>query len=122
LSVEVKQDGGHLACPKCKNNYLHQVRVVVEFRESEDGSALRTTATGGMPPTMGKEEPPRVQVGWVPGDASAGRRDNVYVEFWCELCEGFRPTLLIQQHKGVTRMGWVDRAPRPLQDPPPARK
>lgn len=90
---------GQLLCPNCDHQCMHQTQVQVEQRVHEDGEAQVTVCENAQ--VVSK----RVK-------KVAGRRDNLYVEFWCESCMDPNEThkhhtLSIQQHKGVTYLRWI---------------
>lgn len=92
---------GTLLCPQCGGEYLHQTAVDVHFRQSEDGSGVGVIASmkGIESKQLAADSP-----------LFLGRRDDLIVSFWCELCEepGSEPfRLSIVQHKGVTLLAWM---------------
>jgi hypothetical protein len=103
--IKVDEDG-RLICPNCGMFNLHQGQVIVEDRESEDGTATRTVCNGKRVRT----ESGVTNV--------AGRRDNIYITFYCEDCSTQEKngqelpdkefTLMIQQHKGPTYLKWIE--------------
>lgn len=84
---------GALRCPACHSSCLHQMAVDVVFRRREDEpESVRTIIdVEGVSTEMG---------------TGYGRRDSLFVEFWCESCPA-HPKLSIRQHKGATLIDWV---------------
>lgn len=103
-----------LICPECGQSLLHQQSVVTEFREREDGVATRVSTSDGHESAVVRVEKKVKDV--------AGRRDNIYITFVCEVCysqayddyvngktnvQGGKFCLHIQQHKGSTYFRWI---------------
>ena len=91
---------GCLLCPTCKGEYMHQTEVHVQQRVEEDGEMQITLCKDANHIEMRRDK------------TGAGRRDNLYVRFWCEGCMTSTEThkhhtLSIQQHKGVTYLRWI---------------
>lgn len=93
-----------LLCPKCKKSYLHQGTVRIYAREHEDGDGTVIVVSGprDFHATKATDEELRTV---------AGRRQALTIEFRCENCnrvEGPAFQLRIKQHKGRTRVSWVN--------------
>jgi len=87
--------GDMLMCPCCYESDIHQDKVVVEWRNEEDGDGKRITS--------GDERSPTIE--HIKSKGLANRRHNIYIRLWCEHCET-RSYLQIVQHKGKTIMRW----------------
>lgn len=88
---------GFLICPKCNKDNLHQINAKVIFRDTEDSNG--TLAIIGTK---------KVFTTRVLDKAIEGRRDVIYIDFWCENCKESDNihTLRIMQHKGNTIIDW----------------
>lgn len=89
--------GATLLCPKCGNDYLHHVGVIIYDREEDQALVTRTIVVDGVARTRNMKDTDS-------GNPSA-RRNALAVQFWCEICDA-NPQLTIEQHKGNTRLGW----------------
>ena len=99
MTAEVTlNEDGVLACPECGSESLHQDSVSAWFRpEDADIYTGYRVATGGVR-VLGTEGNP------------SGRRDGMFVTFWCEGGD-HQPRLIISQHKGATTVRWFDNSP-----------
>ena len=86
-----------LECPNCKYNYLHQEQVITEWRYEEDDDGLQTITSKNQ-----------VQTKNALSSEIDGRRDNIYIQFWCEDCHN-KPTIQISQYKGQTYIQWIKK-------------
>jgi hypothetical protein len=90
--------GPVLSCPRCQEDYLHQYRVEVFDRRSEDTvDGLHVIVEHG-----------KTQITTDMDDNPSGRRQGLRIYFGCEHCCAV-PVLSISQHKGNTFMRWQDR-------------
>lgn len=101
--VEFDEDHTYIVCPLCKNPYLHQEKVDVGFRSTEDEGGMVTKVTRNTATTSYEEHNHA---------AFSNRRDRVTIYFYCEECTDLdnNDKLLkmhIDQHKGVTFVSWV---------------
>ena len=81
----------YLVCRGCGDSMLHQSRVEVFNREQEDSETGLHVRIDGQ--TLRLDESME--------DTPSGRRDGLYIYFWCQHCpEAVR--LSIHQHKGTT--------------------
>lgn len=84
-----------LSCPQCEQGYLHQRRVEVFNRPSEDANSVAVTIDGCDIPRLGAQ-----------GRNPSGRRQGLLIYFECEHCD-LQRALALAQHKGMTFVGWV---------------
>jgi hypothetical protein len=91
---------GVMACPSCRDPYVHVDRVLVSARQ-EDGP-FNEIAVDAL---SGKVETHRD----TPGPGEERRRQRVSLLGWCESC-GEEFALVFGQHKGVT---YVDHTAAP---------
>ena len=101
--LQLDEDGG-LICPACQGLYLHQERVVVQNRKMEDGEATEFVVEGQQVTTRTRSD-----------REVMGRRDNVYIAFWCEMC-GHTTDLHFHQHKGRVFVSWSTPVPQDQGD------
>ena len=91
---DIHMDIPPLVCPSCKETYLHHGGVISIVRDIEDGPGTRVEHDAGV--TIKRVEDADIM----------GRRDVVFIKFWCETCST-HPQLVIQQHKGQTFLAWM---------------
>jgi hypothetical protein len=93
----IKLNDDILCCPKCSEPFLHQEKVDVCFRDGED-----------MDGTLVSTSTKKTEISRLTDKEIEGRRDVVYIEFFCEICqnENMPYTLKILQHKGNTFIEW----------------
>lgn len=92
-------EGNGLRCPNCGDPWgLHHDVVVLHVAAEEDRDGSKVTVVG-----QGAFEKGREQVVVEPclRDDFAGRRDDLRIGLWCELCDS-RSELILVQHKGAT--------------------
>ena len=87
-------ENNYLLCPGCNFENLHQEWVRAIFRDQEDcdGKIVAVNYKGIVKKRLKNVEIP-------------GRRDVVFIEFWCEDCHK-HSILSILQHKGNTIVEW----------------
>ena len=112
--MNVRLDGDELLCPVCGGNYLHQRAVHVFERDQEDSRDGNHVIVDGA--TVWAD---RCMYG-----NPSGRRQGLFIEFKCELCEAARGesaweegtpipfVLAVSQHKGQTVVQWVPKPTR----------
>lgn len=76
-------------------------RLMFFFRHSEDEDGIHVRVKGSK----------EIKMASCPSHLmGGGRRDNIYIVFYCEDCDAGEPdgsiTLHIQQHKGMTYFQW----------------
>ena len=99
--VRIQNEGGVgvlLLCPKCGGDYLHQGTVVIKDRiEDSDGVCTIVGYQNISRQIIAKEQ-------------CEGRRDSMFIRFWCENCPDRKSYhwLQITQHKGRTFLTWSE--------------
>lgn len=97
-------------CPCCGGNNLHQTDVSIFNPDAARtdwyvGGVKHTSMTRVTHVTAdGMVTTARVDAEQNSNPSPSGS-NGMYVEFYCEACEG-KPTLAIFQHKGTTFIGW----------------
>jgi len=88
-----------VGCTNCGGMNTHQRRVIVHFRDHEDGAGRAVTVVDGNP---------LVEVRRLASDSAEfeGRRDDVIVELECESCQA-TTAIRIMQHKGETQFSYL---------------
>lgn len=86
-----------IVCPECGDGWLHQSRVEVFVRDSEDEDR-------GIHATIDYQD--GVSIDRSMAENPSPRRDGIAIAFECELCGGDARTLHITQHKGNEFMSW----------------
>lgn len=87
-------ENNYLRCPVCDFDYLHQKWAKVIFRDNEDKDGILVSA-----------ERKKIATERVLDKDIPGRRDVIYIDFWCEGCHK-HSILEIMQHKGNTIIKW----------------
>lgn len=88
-------DWNSVQCPSCGDpNGMHHRGVHVANRTAEDRDGFLVTVTDST-----------VQMSPLSDERFYGRRDDVRIDFECEIC-GPVAQLLIVQHKGRTILRW----------------
>ena len=92
-----------LLCPLCKQEHLHQTKVLTYFRDNEDGPGNVTCSQSYKTHTERFDD----------DDKLPTRRDVTKIYFWCENCGPDLTDdlddsicLVILQYKGNTFMYW----------------
>lgn len=78
----------------CGSEYLHQQKVWTQWRDKEDGPGVEHSSCRRGTSTMRRD-----------ADDIHGRRDAMYIKFYCEHCDKDH-VLRIHQHKGTTYLKW----------------
>ena len=92
-------DTDTLACPYCKDDFLHHGRVAV-FHDPHGEDGKRIIKNRVMGRDVVSEVVDRRQ-----SRNPSNRRDGVGIFFWCEGC-GQHSELTFAQHKGQTLVAW----------------
>ena len=93
VPVRMDRDSDGLMCPLCGGAYLHQLECRATWRREDADGVCHTSS-------LRKEAKEQVPSADIPS-----RRDIIEIDFDCEICAE-KSTMYIQQHKGVTYMGW----------------
>ena len=91
--IEMCPASGGLKCPFCGDGNLHQLECRATWRQEDQDGICHTSS-------FTKEAKEKVKHENIPG-----RRNFLEIDFDCEFCEEIA-TMYIQQHKGLTHMGW----------------
>jgi uncharacterized protein YbaR (Trm112 family) len=89
-------DGELLACPSCKDSYLHHANVHIWQRNEDQKEGTFIVSTRDETITSNN---------YPMDDCPSSRRSAVAIQFWCESCRNINQ-LNICQHKGQTFMEW----------------
>lgn len=93
-------DDGILLCPNCQSVNTHHTQTEVKNRHTEDKEGLSVCISGFD-----------LSVAKLDADEFTGRRDEVKIVFWCEMCIA-NWCLFVTQHKGSTYLSCVFEEPK----------